>query len=87
MANRICLKVLLWLACACALAAVPERPRFGLSVFGSSIADENFSSLALTSPPPAASTIVGSQSRWLTISLDTVPGLITPGQRTMQGTR
>ena len=28
MANRICLMVLLWLACACALAAVPERPRF-----------------------------------------------------------
>ena len=28
MANRICLMVLLWLASACALAAVPERPRF-----------------------------------------------------------
>ena len=30
---------------------------------------------------------MGSQSRWLTISLDTVPGLILPGQRIMAGTR
>ena len=30
---------------------------------------------------------MGSQSRWLTISLDTVPALILPGQRIMAGTR
>ena len=30
---------------------------------------------------------VGIQSLWLISSLVTVPGLMTPGQRTMQGTR
>ena len=35
----------------------------------------------------AAARKVGSQSRWLMISLETVPGLILPGQRSMAGTR
>ena len=36
---------------------------------------------------PAAARNVGSQSCPLTISLDTEPGLILPGQRIMHGTR
>jgi hypothetical protein len=36
---------------------------------------------------PAAARNVGSQSMWWTISLETLPGLTTPGQRTAQGTR
>ena len=36
---------------------------------------------------PAMAQSVGSQSLWLISSLVTVPGLITPGQRTRQGTR
>ena len=45
------------------------------------------SSFSLTSGSPAAETNVGSQSRWLTISFDTVPAGILPGQRTIAGTR
>ena len=36
---------------------------------------------------PAIAANVGIQSLWLMSSLVTVPGLITPGQRTRQGTR
>ena len=36
---------------------------------------------------PAMAQSVGIQSLWLISSLVTVPGLITPGQRTRQGTR
>ena len=36
---------------------------------------------------PAIAQSVGIQSLWLISSLVTVPGLITPGQRTRQGTR
>ena len=36
---------------------------------------------------PAAASNVGSQSRFETISLHSLPGLVTPGQRTSQGTR
>ena len=36
---------------------------------------------------PAMEASVGTQSLWLISSLVTVPGLITPGQRTRQGTR
>lgn len=39
------------------------------------------------SASPAAASRVGGQSRTLTISLDTDPGLILPGQRIMAGTR
>ena len=41
----------------------------------------------MTSGSPAAAANVGSQSRLATISLDTVPGLIFPGQRTIAGVR
>ena len=36
---------------------------------------------------PAIAQSVGIQSLWLISSLVTVPGLITPGQRTRHGTR
>jgi hypothetical protein len=36
---------------------------------------------------PAMARKVGSQSRWPTISLETVAGLMCPGHRTMAGTR
>ena len=36
---------------------------------------------------PAIAQSVGIQSLWLMSSLVTVPGLITPGQRTRHGTR
>ena len=36
---------------------------------------------------PAAARNVGSQSMWLTISLETEPAAILPGQRTIAGTR
>ena len=36
---------------------------------------------------PAMARSVGSQSWWPTISFETVPALILPGQRTMHGTR
>ena len=36
---------------------------------------------------PAIAHSVGIQSLWLISSLVTVPGLITPGQRTRHGTR
>ena len=45
------------------------------------------SSFSFTSASPAMARNVGSQSWWPTISFETVPGLILPGQRTMQGTR
>ena len=36
---------------------------------------------------PAAASKVGIQSSWEMMSLYTVPGLMTPGQRTTRGTR
>ena len=36
---------------------------------------------------PAIAQSVGTQSLWLISSLVTVPGAMTPGQRTKQGTR
>src|SRR5215469_12559886 len=36
---------------------------------------------------PAAARIVGNQSRWLTISLDSEPASMCPGKRTRHGTR
>ena len=45
------------------------------------------SSFSLMSGSPAAASSVGSQSSPLTISLETEPGLILPGQRIMHGTR
>ena len=44
-------------------------------------------SLSTTSGSPAIARNVGSQSWWLTISLDTTPAAIRPGQRTSIGTR
>ena len=45
------------------------------------------SSRSLTSVSPAAASSVGNQSRPENISLETSPGLIWPGQRTIAGTR
>ena len=45
------------------------------------------SSFSLMSGSPAAARNVGSQSCPLTISFETLPGLILPGQRIMHGTR
>ena len=45
------------------------------------------SSFSLTSGSPAAASSVGHQSSPLTISSDTCPGSIRPGQRIMHGTR
>src|SRR5215471_13463756 len=45
------------------------------------------SNLLVTCGSPAMARIVGSMSRWETISLDTCPGLILPGQRNIAGTR
>ena len=45
------------------------------------------SSFSLMSGSPAAANKVGNQSRLLMISLHTLPGLMTPGQRTSHGTR
>ena len=42
---------------------------------------------SLTSVSPAAASSVGNQSRPENISLETSPGLILPGQRTIAGTR
>ena len=44
-------------------------------------------SFSLISGSPAIARNVGSQSMWLTISLETEPALILPGQRTIAGTR
>src|SRR6516225_3549074 len=45
------------------------------------------SNLSFTSVSPAMAKSVGNMSRWATMSLDTWPGLILPGQRTIAGTR
>ncbi len=45
------------------------------------------SSFSLIAGSPAAATKVGIQSRPLTMSFATVPGLILPGQRRAAGTR
>jgi hypothetical protein len=44
-------------------------------------------SFFVTSGSPAAAMNVGTQSSWDTMSLISVPGLTTPGQRIMPGTR
>src|SRR6476620_7173854 len=44
-------------------------------------------SFSTTSGSPAAAASVGSMSVWEKTSLETVPALLTPGQRIAQGTR
>ena len=46
-----------------------------------------FSRSAPTLASPAAASSVGNMSSWATMSFTTVPGLMTPGQRIIAGTR
>jgi hypothetical protein len=46
-----------------------------------------FSEPVTRSGSPASARIVGNQSRWLMISLDSTPAGIWPGKRSMHGTR